>query len=379
MADRNSLSENHTPRVSDEREQRGLRSGSFHASMLVFGVAAALAFLPLWAPLLLASWVAMVARPLHARLAKSVGGRSRAAGVVTVLLVLVALAPLVTIGLSLFGAAVDLAHQLRQTGGARDALGTLLKTTPSLSTGVDPKQAMDFAERHGGGALNAATLIFGAATSAAIGTFVFIYGFYTCLVHGRRAYEWLLEHSPLERSQTARYAAAYTETGRGLLLGVGVTALLQGAIATIGYLIIGVPQGLVLGLVTVLAALIPSIGTGLVWVPVAAGMFIAGRTTEAVAVIAVGVVMSVADNFVRPILSRHGHLDLPTFVLFCAMLGGIGIFGAWGLLAGPLFARMAVEALRLGREQRELGEPVQLFESSALPSPRQVVLATPGE
>jgi predicted PurR-regulated permease PerM len=299
---------------------------------------------------------------------------------VTVLLVVVALAPLVTIGLSLFGAAVDLVHELQKTGGARDALQALLKTEPTLPKGgVDPQQAVDFAQRHGGGALNAATMIFGAATSAAIGLFVFVYGFYTCLVDGRRCYEWLLDHSPLERSQTARYAAAYSETGRGLLLGVGGTALLQGAIATVGYVIIGVPQGLVLGLVTVLAALIPSIGTGLVWVPVTAGLFLAGRTTEAVAVLALGVVMSVADNFARPVLSRYGHLDLHTFVVFCAMLGGIGVFGAWGLLAGPLFARMTVEALRLGRERRELGEPVELFKSSTAPSQAQQVLATPGE
>lgn len=345
--------------------------------MLIFSVGAALAFLPLWAPLLLASWVAMVVRPLHARLAKSVGGRSRAAGVATVLLVVVALAPLVTIGLSLFGAAVDLVHQLQQ-GGARDALRTLLKTEPSLPTGVDPQQAVDFAQRHGGGALNAASMIFGAATSAAIGLFVFVYGFYTCLVDGRRGYEWLLDHSPLERWQTARYAAAYAETGRGLLLGVGVTALFQGGIATIGYVIIGVPQGLVLGLVTVLAALIPSIGTGLVWVPVTAGLFLSGRNTEAVAVLVLGAIMSVADNFIRPILSRYGHLDLPTFVLFCAMLGGIGVFGAWGLLAGPLFARLTVEALRLGRERRELGEPVALFKSSTAGTTEQM-LAAPGE
>ena len=381
MADRNSLPANHhsTP-INDDLERRDFRTSSFRASLLIFSVGAALAFLPLWAPLVLASWMAMVVRPLHARLAKSVGGRSRAAGVVTVLLVVVALAPVVTIGLSLFGAAVDLVRQLQQTKGARDALRTLLETEPTLSTGaVDPQQAVDFAQRHGGGALNAATLLFGAATSAVIGLFVFVYGFYTCLVDGRRGYEWLLDHSPLERWQTARYAAAYTETGRGLLFGVGLTALLQGAIATVGYVLIGVPQGLVLGLVTVLAALIPSIGTGLVWVPVTGAMLLSGRNTEAAAVLAVGVVMSVADNFARPILSRYGHLQLPTFVLFCAMLGGIGVFGAWGLLAGPLFARMALEALRIGRERRELGEPVEIFENSAAPSKSQRVLATPGE
>ena len=36
------------------------------------------------------------------------------------------------------------------------------------------------------------------------------------------------------------------------------------------------------------------------------------------------------------------------------MLGGIGMFGAWGLLAGPLFVRIAVEASRIWKDQREL-------------------------
>jgi predicted PurR-regulated permease PerM len=193
-----------------------------------------------------------------------------------------------------------------------------------------------------------------------VGLFVFIYGFYTCLVEGERARSWIVDHSPLERWQTERFTAAYDETGRGLLIGVGLTALLQGIVATVGYLIIGVPQALVLGLLTALAALIPSIGTGLVWAPLCIGLFVAGETAKGAAVLALGAVVSVADNFLRPLVSKHANLDLPAYLLFVAMLGGIMIFGAWGLLAGPLFVRLAIEALRMGRERRELGQASEL-------------------
>jgi predicted PurR-regulated permease PerM len=344
-----------TPR--EEPSLPALSRSAFHWVVLLLSVGALLAFLPLWAPLLLASWMAIIVRPLHARLAAKVRGRSRAAGVVTVLLVVLALAPLAAIGVSLFAATMSLIEDLQHSTGARDSLQTLLKSEPSLPNGDwEAKQWMNLARRHGGGALNAATKIFGAATAGAIGLFVFVYAFYTCLVDGRSAHVWLLEHSPLPRKHTARLSAAYVETGRGLLLGVGLTAVLQGAIATVGYLIIGVPQGLVLGLLTVFAALIPSVGTGLVWVPVAVLLLATSSTGEGVAVLVLGGIMSVADNFIRPILSRSAHLDLPMFVLFVAMLGGIGIFGAWGLLLGPLFVRLALEALRLSREQQELGQ-----------------------
>lgn len=348
------------------RERRAFGNSAFHWCLLLLAVGAVLAFLPLFAPLLLASWMALTVRSLHAKLARKVGGRGRAAGVVTVLLVAVALAPLLVIVLSLVGSSMTLVERLQKSGGVQEGLQTLLTrqaapVAAQFDLHLDLRRVMEFVQSHGSDALNAATKLFGAASAGAVGIFVFIYGFYTCLVDGPRAYAWLLDHCPLERWQTTRLAAAYEETGRGMLIGVGLTALFQGAVATVGYAIIGVPQALVFGLVTVFGALIPSVGTALVWVPLAIGLFAAGQKGSAAAVVGLGVVVSVADNFVRPLLSRHGQLDLPSFLLFVAMLGGIVTFGGWGLLVGPLFVRLALEALRLGRERRELGQDSTLL------------------
>jgi predicted PurR-regulated permease PerM len=345
-------------------ERRALRATSFHYCMVLAVFAAVVTLVPLWAPLLLASWMAMVFQPLHARLARRVGGRSSAGAVFTVLLVVLALAPLVLMGVSLVSAAAGLIERIQQSGGAREALQQLLATGDTLPKGqlspdqfkLNAQQVMSFAKQSGGGALTAVSRLFGAATSAAIAIFVFVYGFYAFLVHSRSTHRWLLDHSPLERWQTQRLMQAYNETGRGLLIGVGLTALFQGTVATVGYVIIGVPQALVLGLITTAAALIPSVGTGLVWAPLALGLVLAGQMGQAAAIVGLGCAISVADNFVRPALSRHAKLDLPMFLLFVAMLGGMAVFGTWGLLLGPLFVRLCVEALRLGRERSELGD-----------------------
>jgi predicted PurR-regulated permease PerM len=355
------------------RERHALSASSFHWCLVLACAAAALTLAPLWAPLLLASWMAMVVRPLHARLVRRVKGSGRAAAVVTVLLVVLSLAPLAVMSLSLIGTTADLVKRLQSSGGAREALETLFTSNgmpsgSSFSPGrfqLDARQIFGFAQRLGGGALDAVTTFFGAATAATIAAFVFVYGFYTFLVDSRRCHAWIVDHSPLERWQTLRLSAAYAETGRGLLIGVGLTALVQGAVATVGYVIIGVPQALVLGLLTTFAALIPSVGTGLVWAPLVVGLAIAGRMGEAVAVLVLGCAISVADNFIRPLLSRHARLDLPTFVLFVAMLGGIAMFGTWGLLLGPLFVRLGVEALRLGRERNELGDSGRLVQTGS--------------
>jgi predicted PurR-regulated permease PerM len=344
--------------------RKAFGNSSFHWCLALLGVAAALALVPLWAPMLLASWMAVAFRPWHAKLAQKIGGRSRAASVVTVLLVAAALLPLLVLGLSIVGTSVSLVEELRKSDGLGEALHSVIASQPQgASSAFDLKHLGELIQSHGSEAWHAASLVFGAASAAAVGVFVFIYGFHTCLVDGSRAYEWLVDHSPLERWQTERLAAAYEETGRGLLIGVGLTALFQGAVATVGYLIIAVPQPLVFGLLTVIAALIPSIGTALVWVPLGIGLLVADKTGAGAAVLGLGVVVSVADNFVRPLLSRHANLDLPAYLLFVSMLGGIVVFGTWGLLAGPLFVRLAVEALRLGRERQELGRSSKLLAS----------------
>ena len=351
--------------ASRRQARKAFGNSSFHWCLALLGGAAALALVPLWAPMLLASWMAVAFRPLHTKLARKIGGRSGAASVVTVLLVAAALLPLLVVGLSLVGTTVSLAKQLQKSDGVGEAFQSLFASPSSGVTegAFDLKHIGGLIQSHGLDAWHAASLIFGAASAAVVGVFVFIYGFHTCLVDGGRAYEWLIDHSPLERWQTERLAAAYEETGRGLLICVGLTALLQGAVATVGYLLFGVPQALIFGLITALAALIPSIGTALVWVPLAIGLFVAGKTGVGAAVVGLGVVVSVADNFARPLLSRYAKLDLPAYLLFVAMLGGIVVFGAWGLLAGPLFVRLAIEALRLGRERKELGRSSDLLAS----------------
>jgi predicted PurR-regulated permease PerM len=123
---------------------------------------------------------------------------------------------------------------------------------------------------------------------------------------------------------------------------------------------------------TTFAALIPSVGTGLVWAPLTALLFLSDRSGAGIALLVLGSSISVVDNFVRPWLSRHGHLNLPTFVLFVSMLGGISAFGPWGLLLGPLAVRLSVEALAIWRDEHDRAqerEPTPRLPSRPRPSP----------
>lgn len=331
----------------------------FRWATLVLALATAATFAPLWAPLVLAAWLASMSRPMFLKLARYTHGRQRAAGALVVVLVMVVLVPLVLVGISLAGGAADLASRVSSSEGAKNALLAVVSGDNSNGAGEfslskSPERLVALAREHGAQALRIAGSVAGAATAVGLGVFVFLYAFYTFLVDGPSLYAWAERHAPIEAVHARRMAAAFHETGRGLFVGIGLTGLTQGVAATIAYLALGVPRALVLGLLTCIASLLPSIGTALVWVPIAAGLALSGRTGAAIALTAIGLlVIGTVDNVFRPFFARFGKLELSSFVLLAAMFGGLAAFGGWGLLLGPLFARLAKEALTIAREARD--------------------------
>jgi predicted PurR-regulated permease PerM len=313
------------------------------------------ALAPLWAPLVLAIWTADLARPVHARLARMLAGRSRAGAVVTLVLVLLVVVPAVLLIVSLATSVAHLVSQLRSSQDKPEALSAILKDGSGLSLeALNGSQVAKLAERFGSGAWKALAVVASAAGGIVLGLFIYAVSVYSVLVDGDRAMAWVEKHAPLSPADLRRLASAFRETGRGLIIGVGLTAVAQGAAATIGYFALRVPQAALLGALTTVAAFIPSGGAGLVWLPVTAALALFGRPGAAIAMLVIGVVISTADNFLRPVLSRYGELSLPTYILLIAMLGGIAAFGTWGLFLGPLLVRLSIEGLSLLREHDAL-------------------------
>jgi predicted PurR-regulated permease PerM len=263
---------------------------------------------------------------------------------------------------SLSRGAVDLARSVLSSDSAKSALVAVASGGPAGNAGggagaldflKSPGKIIALIQEHGAAAAQIVGGVAGAATEALLGLFVFFYAVYVLLVDGPAYYEWFEKHAPIEVEHTRRLVAAFNETGRGLFIGVGLTGLAQGIVATITYFALGVPRALVLGLLTCVASLIPSVGTALVWVPIAIGLALGGNVVSAAIMAGVGVfVIGTVDNLMRPIFARFGKLELSTFVLLTSIFGGLAMFGTWGLMLGPLFARLAKESLILARTDR---------------------------
>jgi predicted PurR-regulated permease PerM len=115
-----------------------------------------------------------------------------------------------------------------------------------------------------------------------------------------------------------------------------VVALVQGGLGGLGFLIVGLPSPLFWGTVMAFLAFFPIIGAFLVWVPAVVILFVQGAYLKAVILFVWGtIVVSLSDNFLRPILIS-GRTQVHTLFLFFGILGGLKVFGLLGFIAGPL-------------------------------------------
>lgn len=131
------------------------------------------------------------------------------------------------------------------------------------------------------------------------------------------------------------YFQTISETTRAVVYGVGLTAIVQALLASLSYIVAGVPNPMVLTLVTFVFALIP-FGPPVAYGSVALWLFSQGQTVEAAGVLIWGVaIVSSADNVIRPLVIS-GATKIPFLLIMFGVLGGLASFGLVGLFIGPV-------------------------------------------
>jgi predicted PurR-regulated permease PerM len=185
------------------------------------------------------------------------------------------------------------------------------------------------------------------AFSALLGLFFALLTMYVVLRHWPRMVTAVEVVSPLQPAYTRVLLTEFRRVGRLTLSGTVVTGLVQGALATLGFLVSGVPQATFFGIATALASLVPAIGTLLVWVPAGLYLFVTGHPAAAILELLWGalVVVGLSDYVIRPRLV--GDDTMPALLIFVALFGGLEVLGLPGLIMGPVLVSLAMAVLRL--------------------------------
>ncbi len=184
--------------------------------------------------------------------------------------------------------------------------------------------------------------------SDALGMFlqisVMLYLVFFFLRDGDRLMAQVRRAVPLADEHKTHIASKFMGMARATIKGTLIVALVQGTLGGVTFWLLGIEAAMVWGVLMGVFSLIPAVGTGIIWIPVAIYLIATGSVAKGVILIIIGVgVISMVDNVLRPMLVGR-DTGLPDWLLLVTTLGGISLFGFNGILIGPLIAAIFVAA-----------------------------------
>jgi len=214
-------------------------------------------------------------------------------------------------------------------------------------------------------------VVFGGATfeyiaKLIVGIVILVLAVYFFLLDGPGMLSSIKSLSPLDDAYEDELVQEFDRVSRAVVLAALLSAVVQGILAGFGYWIAGLGSVFLLTLLTMLFALIPLVGTSLVWVPCCLYLYLfEGRVTAAVLLAVFGIaVVSQIDNLIKPMV-LHGQSKIHPLMALLSILGGVATLGPIGILVGPMVVAFLQTLLKiLQREMTHLdSNPVPQSES----------------
>jgi predicted PurR-regulated permease PerM len=182
--------------------------------------------------------------------------------------------------------------------------------------------------------------------SLAIDFIVFLLALFFALIQGPRWVELAYKILPFDEDDEAEFFRTVEGITRGVVIGSLVVGFVQATLMTLAYSWTDLPRPFFFGFVTFLCSFVPFVGSG----PIGIGglIYLAARSdwTGCLILAIFFAVASLSDNFLRPLLMR-GRAELHPLLAFVCVLGGLSAFGFAGLFLGPIFAALAVAAMKM--------------------------------
>jgi predicted PurR-regulated permease PerM len=307
--------------------------------------------------LLIAAVLAALVNPFCCRLADWLGGRKTLASGVTVLLslVLVIIPLLLFLGI-LVNEAVSISQstegwlnsQMQEPGGLQQQL----EDYPHL------KQLLPYREeiltRAGELTAKAGSLVAKGLAAGARGTamfllllFVMLYAMFFFLIHGSAILDATLRFLPLTHEDETRLLGTFASVGRATLKGTLIIGIVQGGLAGLGFWVVGIPGVIFWSAIMAVLSILPGIGAALIWIPAVVYLIIEGQAGQAVGLgLWCAIVVGTIDNLLRPFLIGK-DTEMPDLLVMLSTLGGLAMFGAAGILIGPIIGALYITAWKL--------------------------------
>jgi len=166
--------------------------------------------------------------------------------------------------------------------------------------------------------------------------------------------EYIKTILPFQKEIQERLFKATKEVTISVLYGQIIIGFVQGLIAGLGFFLFGIPDALLLMILSIAAGVLPIVGPSIVWIPAAVYLVIMGNNVAGLGVIIFGIAAIVVDHILRPIIISR-RLMMNSLLALLGTIGGILLFGVLGLILGPLIIAYLLIFLEIYRNKKFTG------------------------
>jgi predicted PurR-regulated permease PerM len=175
------------------------------------------------------------------------------------------------------------------------------------------------------------------------------YSMYFFLIDGHVLLRDSMEYLPLSKTQRTHLVNRFASVSIASIKSTVVIGVIQGTLGGTGFFVAGIPGAVFWGAVMTVLAMIPGIGTALVWIPAAIFLIIEDRI-QATIVFALYFILVVGliDNVLRPrLVGRESQMH--ELLVLLSTLGGLMVFGLAGFIIGPVIAALFIALWEMQR------------------------------
>jgi predicted PurR-regulated permease PerM len=191
-------------------------------------------------------------------------------------------------------------------------------------------------------AVKSAVSIASSVADIVLGLFIMFFMMYYGFVEGAGWLSSLKKFIPFTKERKEKLVRRIKDVTQGVLYGQILVALLQGALGGLGFFIIGIKNPVFWGFIMTILAFIPVVGTGLVWVPAGIIELINHNVLGGIFIFVFGFFMVAGiDNFLKPKIIS-GKAKIHPIIALIGVLGGLKVFGLFGMIIGPVIAALFI-------------------------------------
>lgn len=193
--------------------------------------------------------------------------------------------------------------------------------------------------------------IFSSTLSTILSLVLTLLSIFYFLKDGARWRRALVVLSPLSDKNDEKIINRFSLAVNGIIKGYLLIALIQGILMGVGLAIFGVPNPALWGLLTMITAFVPTIGTAIVAIPAIIFLLATGQAVQAVGLLFwAAVIVGLIDNLLSPFIVGS-RINLPPLLILFSVLGGISLLGPVGILIGPLTISLLYTLISIYRNE----------------------------